>query len=174
MEGKKKMLKKNLEEYSSKFKHISKNQLERIQDYIDENNSSEKDLKKSDNECKRINGIETERIGRLDGAEYKNEQKIATGEVVAGIDKANAYVFYNKVSGGSSAENVVDGSTGKIDTAAQVENVGDYTGAVKNEVNPKTGDKSYTIFWIICVLISAGLVIYTGSLLFKNEKKSRK
>ena len=86
----------------------------------------------------------------------------------------NAYVFYNKVSGGSSAENVVDGSTGKIDTAAQVENVGDYTGAVKNEVNPKTGDKSYTIFWIICVLISAGLVIYTGTLLFKNEKKGRK
>ena len=52
--------------------------------------------------------------------------------------------------------------------------MGDYTGAVKNEVNPKTGDKSYTIFWIICVLISAGLVIYTGTLLFKNEKKGRK
>lgn len=121
-----------------------------------------------------VNGIETEKIGRLDGANYNNEQKIATGGIVAGIDKANAYVFYNKVSGGSSAENVVDGSTGKIDTAAQVENVGDYTGAVKNEVNPKTGDKSYTIFWIICVLISAGLVIYTGTLLFKNEKKGRK
>ena len=56
------MLKKNLEEYSSKFKHISKNQLERIQDYIDENNFSEKDLKKFDNECKRINEIETETL----------------------------------------------------------------------------------------------------------------
>ena len=35
-------------------------------------------------------------------------------------------------------------------------------------LNPKTGDKSYTVFWIICVLISASLVIYTGILLFKN------
>lgn len=119
----------------------------------------------------KINGFETEKVGRLNGTEYKNDQNVATGGIVAGVDKANAYVFYNKVSGGSSAENVVDGSTGTIDTAAQVENVADYNGVVKNEVNPKTGDKSYTLFWIICVLISAGLVIYTGLLLFKNEKK---
>lgn len=54
------MLKKNLEEYSSKFKHISKNQLERIQDYIDNSNFSEKDLKKFEKEYVRINNIETE------------------------------------------------------------------------------------------------------------------
>lgn len=121
------------------------------------------------------NGIETEKVGRLDGTEYSNSQNVATGSIVAGIDKANSYVFYNKVSGGSSADQVVDGSTGTIDQAAQVENVADYTGAVKNEVNPKTGDsKSYTMFWIICVLISAGLVIYTGYKLFKSEKKVEK
>ena len=41
--------------------------------------------------------------------------------------------------------------------------------------NPKTGDSnSYTLFWIVCVLISAVPVIYTGINLFKNEKKVEK
>ena len=123
----------------------------------------------------KIKGVETEKVGKLDGSEYKNDNKYATGAIIAGIDKANSYVFYNKVSGGASPEQIVDGSTGVIDQAAPVENVDNYQGAVKNEVNPKTGDSnSYTLFWIVCVLISAVLVIYTGINLFKNEKKVEK
>ena len=39
-------------------------------------------------------------------------------------------------------------------------------------VNPKTGDKSTTVVWIISVIISAALVIYTGIMLFKTDKKN--
>ena len=123
----------------------------------------------------KINGFETEKVGRLNGTEYKNDQNVATGGIVAGVDKANAYVFYNKVSGSGSVQEVVDKSTSNIDQAAPVHYVEGYTGAVKNKVNPKTGDnKSYTAFWIVCVLISAGLVIYTGIMLFKSEEKKIK
>lgn len=120
-------------------------------------------------------GIEIDRVGRLDGAEYSNDQKIAAGTIAMGADKENAYVFYNKVSGSGSVQEVVDKSTSNIDQAAPVHYVEGYTGAVKNKVNPKTGDnKSYTAFWIVCVLISAGLVIYTGIMLFKSEEKKIK
>lgn len=122
------------------------------------------------------NGVEIDRVGRLDGKEYTNEQKVATGNIAPGIDKENAYVFYNKVSGSGSVKEVVDNSVNKIDTASPVQEVEEYTGAVKNKVNPKTGDsnKSYTAFWIICVVISAGLVIYTGIMLFKTDDKKIK
>ncbi len=122
------------------------------------------------------NGIEIDRVARLDGGQYTSDQKVATGTIATGIDKENAYVFYNKVAGSGSVKEVVDNSPNKIDTASPVKEVEEYTGAVKNKVNPKTADnnKSYTAFWIVCVIISAGFVIYTGIMLFKTEDEKIK
>ena len=122
---------------------------------------------------KSVSGTEIEKVTRLDGTAYSNDKNVAQGEIVAGTGKENAYVFYNKVTGGANVSDVVDDEVStEIDTTPLIQPVENYDGVVKNEVNPKTSDKStsFMTFWIASVIVSAALVAYTGYILFKTDK----
>ncbi|MBE5934208.1 MAG: fibro-slime domain-containing protein [Lachnospiraceae bacterium] len=121
-------------------------------------------------------GCELEKVGRLDGTDYTNENNIATGQIIAGVANQNAYVFYNKSTGGGSVQEIDPPVVEDIiEEPAMVEPVEPYDGIVKDEVTPKTSDEknSFTPFWVISIIVSVILVGYAAYILFKDETKKK-